>query len=169
MRKLTYGVGHVFNDLCAGMFFSYLVLFFTKVVLLDNLHAGLLILIAMTVDAIWTPIVGFLCDKTRVRYGGKKVWHLVGTILVGFSFFFVWHECLPCRLVSSSTYNGTGTGTGTSQIGLFFNYGVFIAILAFAWGCVQISHLSLIPELTSDRNERVTLHSVRYELILIDS
>ena len=159
LRKLTYGVGHVFNDLCAGMFFSYLILFFTKVVLLDNLYAGLLILIGQTVDAISTPIVGFLCDKTRVRYGGKKVWHLVGTILIGLSWFFVWYECLPCRLASSSVHNGTDTGV--SQIGLIFNYGVFLVIFTFSWGCVQISHLSLIPELTPKRNERVTLYSIR--------
>ena len=93
------------------------------------------------------------------------MWHLVGKILVGFSLFFVWRECLPCRLLSSSTYNGTGTGF--SQIGLFFNYGVFIAIFAFAWGCVQINHLTLIPQLTPKKNERVTLHSIRFELVAI--
>ena len=29
--KLCYGVGHVFNDLCASMWFSYLLIFFEKV------------------------------------------------------------------------------------------------------------------------------------------
>lgn len=30
-EKLCYGVGHVFNDLCASMWFSYLLIFFEKV------------------------------------------------------------------------------------------------------------------------------------------
>ena len=29
--KYSYGVGHVFNDLCASMWFSYLLVFFEKV------------------------------------------------------------------------------------------------------------------------------------------
>jgi len=131
-------------------------------VLLDNLYAGLLILIGQTVDAISTPIIGFLCDKTHLRYGGKKMWHLVGTILIGLTWFFVWYECLPCRLVSPSTYNNTDEDfTGDSQLGLIFNYGVFLAMFTFSWGCVQVSHLSLIPELTPKRSERIMLYSIR--------
>ena len=31
VRKLCYGVGHVLNDLCAAMWFTYLLIFFNKV------------------------------------------------------------------------------------------------------------------------------------------
>ena len=31
-EKFCYGVGHVFNDLCASMWFSYLLIFFEKVI-----------------------------------------------------------------------------------------------------------------------------------------
>lgn len=42
------------------------------------------------------------------------------------------------------------------------------AILTFqiAWALVQISHLSLIPELTGSSGERGKLTSIRYELHL---
>jgi len=134
------------------------------VVLLDNLYAGLLILIGQTVDAFSTPIVGFLCDKTHLRYGGKKVWHLIGTVLIGLTWFFVWHECLPCHLVSPMTYNSTEEGDESTRfpsIGLIVYYGVLLALFMFSWGSVQVSHLSLIPELTSKKSERVMLYSIR--------
>lgn len=146
-RKLAYGVGHVFNDMCASMWFTYLVLFYHKVVLLGNTYAGMLILIGQVADALATPIIGFLCDKTHVRYGRRKLWHLIGTIMVAVSLFFIWHNCLGCqhsRLWIKMVY-----------------FSIPIVIFQIGWASVQISHLSLIPELTDDKNERVGLNAIR--------
>lgn len=149
IRKLSYGVGHVFNDLCASMWFTYLVLFFHKVVLLGNAYAGLLILIGQVADAAATPIIGFLCDNTHVRYGRRKLWHLIGTVMVAASLFFFWHSCLGCE---------------NSPLAVKIVYfSIPIIIFQFGWASVQISHLSLIPELTSDKNERVGLNAIRLE------
>ena len=147
-RRLAYGVGHVFNDMCASMWFTYLLLFYHMVVQISNTYAGLLLLIGQIVDASATPIIGFLCDRTRFRYGRRKTWHLIGTIMVAVSFFFFWHHCLPC--------------SEHTEIGLeIFYFAVPIAIFQFGWASVQISHLSLIPELTGNENERVGLNAIR--------
>ena len=172
-RKLAFGVGHVFNDLCASMWFTYLVLFYHKVVLLDNLYAGLLILIGQVADAAATPIIGFLCDMTHVRYGRRKLWHLIGTIMVAVSLFFIWHTCLPCDL-----YNSRKNGNATNEDGMtdpratplaakITYFAIPIVIFQFGWASVQISHLSLIPELTPNKSERVGLNSIRYDIVAI--
>lgn len=148
VRKLAYGVGHVFNDLCASMWFTYLVLFYHKVALLGNTYAGLLILIGQVADAAATPVVGFLCDKIHVRYGRRKLWHLIGTIMVAVSLFFFWHTCLPCNV-------------NTPLAAKIVYFSIFIIIFQWGWASVQISHLSLIPELTNDKNERVGLNAIR--------
>lgn len=149
-RKLAYGVGHVFNDMCASMWFTYLLVFFHFVVRLNNTYAGLLLLIGQIVDASATPVIGILCDKTRTRYGRRKIWHLVGTIMVAISLFFFWHTCLPCN--------------HSTPLGLkIFYFAVPISIFQFGWASVQISHLSLIPELTEDESERVGLNAIRYD------
>lgn len=155
IRKLAYGTGHVFNDMCASMWFTYLILFFHMVLRLNNAYAGLLLLIGQVADASATPTVGYLCDKTRCRYGRRKIWHLAGTVMVACSFFFFWHGCLGCRGV---------------QIGytvLYFS--CFIILFQFGWAAVQISHLSLIPELTRDENERVGLNAIRYAFTILAS
>lgn len=170
LRKFSYGVGHVFNDMCASMWFTYLVLFYHKVILLDNLYAGMLILIGQVADAAATPIIGFLCDITHVRYGRRKLWHLIGTCMVAISFFFLWHTCLACKmsvsgtsLVNSTTFsNSSGSHTVTPLAWEIVYFSVPIIIFQTGWASVQISHLSLIPELTPNKNERVGLNAIRY-------
>lgn len=154
VRKLAYGVGHVFNDLAASMWFTYLILFYHKVVQLDNALAGTLLLIGQMVDGLATPVIGYLCDITPFWYlgfGRRKIWHLLGTILVAVSLFFFWHKCLPCE------------ATHASLPWQIVWYAVFIAIFQVGWASVQISHLSLIPELTDDESERVGLNAIRSE------
>lgn len=154
IRKLAYGVGHVFNDMCASMWFTYLLVFFHFVLQVPNVYAGLLLLIGQIADASATPIIGFLCDKTRTRYGRRKTWHLIGTIMVAISLFFFWHNCLACD-----------SSTPLALEILYF--AVPISIFQFGWASVQISHLSLIPELTSDASERVGLNAIRYIYVIM--
>lgn len=170
-RKLAYGVGHVFNDLCASMWFTYLVLFYHKVVLLGNTYAGLLILIGQVADALATPVIGFLCDTNcdvaLCRYGRRKLWHILGTTMVAVSLFFFWHTCLGCEnscrlecekcLDCEKCLNCENSALAVKMV----YFSVFIIIFQVGWASVQISHLSLIPELASDENERVGLNAIR--------
>ena len=147
-QKLSYGFGHVFNDMCASMWFTYLLVFYHMVVRLDNTYAGLLLLIGQVTDGLATPVIGYLCDKTRCRYGRRKIWHLAGTIMVAASLFFFWHHCLPCK-------------ANTSLAGQVAYFSFPIMVFQLGWAAVQISHLSLIPELTECESERVGLNAIR--------
>ena len=176
-RKAAYGLGHAFNDLCASMWFTYLLLFFHAVLQIDNTYAGIILLIGQVADAAATPVIGFLCDKTRSRYGRRKTWHLIGTVMVAVSFFFFWHKCLACSNVSANLnatnltsnwdecrYNHRetdGVKEGTPIQWKVVYFAVPIVIFQFGWASVQISHLSLIPELTDHENERVGLNAIR--------
>jgi len=146
-RRFSYGVGHVLNDLCASMWFSYLLVYYHFVISLPNATAGLLLLIGQVVDAMCTPIIGYLCDKTQCVYGRRKIWHLVGTVCVAASFSFIYHVCFKCENVEVSY--------------LVLYYACFIALFQFGWASTQISHLALIPDLSSDKNEQVGLNSIR--------
>lgn len=44
-RKLSYGVGHVLNDLSASMWFSYLLIYLHRVVNFENATAGYMMLL----------------------------------------------------------------------------------------------------------------------------
>lgn len=76
MTKIGFGLGHVYNDLCAGVWFSYTLLFLQGALLVPGTEAGALMMLGQVGDAIATPIVGFLAD----RYGTKRKWHCFGKI-----------------------------------------------------------------------------------------
>ena len=51
---------------------------------------------------------------------------------------------------------------GDNEMPLVIYYSTFTSIYAFGWATVQISHLSMIPELTPDDNVRMELTSMRH-------
>lgn len=71
----------------------------------------------------------------------------LGTLCVIGSFPFLFMECIGC--------------SKSSQNAQFVYYGAFIALFQFGWAAVQVSHLSLIPDLTPISSERVELNSLR--------
>ena len=78
LTKFGYGNGHVLNDVCASMWFSYLLLYFHNVIHLDNFYAGLIILVGQIADGIFTILVGVLLDRKINfwicnNYGTRKV------------------------------------------------------------------------------------------------
>src|SRR5690348_12379663 len=49
-RILAYGVGHAYNDMCATMWFSYVMVFYNLVRDMDSSWAGALLLIGQVAD-----------------------------------------------------------------------------------------------------------------------
>uniref|UniRef100_A0A8D8QH04 Major facilitator superfamily domain-containing protein 12 n=1 Tax=Cacopsylla melanoneura TaxID=428564 RepID=A0A8D8QH04_9HEMI len=72
--KLAYGLGHVFNDICAALWFSYSLIFLQNVVGLGSFLAGILLFLGQAVDAVSTPISGKIIDES----GNRKKWYLTG-------------------------------------------------------------------------------------------
>ena len=63
VQKLSYAFGHVLNDLCSSMWFTYLLLFFHKVLKFDNTLAGVVLFAGQIADGLATPFVGYFSDK----------------------------------------------------------------------------------------------------------
>lgn len=78
--RLSYSVGHFLNDLCASMWFTYLLVYFHSVLGYSTQHAGALLLAGQVADGICTPLVGYEADQAGGcgRYGRRKSWHLAG-------------------------------------------------------------------------------------------
>ena len=62
-QRLGYGLGHVLNDLCASMWFTYLLLYFHQVLNFDNNYSGVILLVGQLADGLSTTFVGLLSDK----------------------------------------------------------------------------------------------------------
>ncbi|PIC18183.1 hypothetical protein B9Z55_024167 [Caenorhabditis nigoni] len=158
-RKIAYGVGHFYNDLCASMWFTYLMIYMEKVLKIQSSRAGMLMLIGQVTDAISTPLVGIFSDSSILpacfdKIGRRISWHLIGTILVSISFPMIFNKCFLCKSDTSEWYE-------------MLWFVPFIMVFQFGWASVQISHLALIPELSSVPSSRSTMNSLRYAFTVI--
>uniref|UniRef100_A0A8D8UCT1 Major facilitator superfamily domain-containing protein 12 n=1 Tax=Cacopsylla melanoneura TaxID=428564 RepID=A0A8D8UCT1_9HEMI len=138
--KLAYGLGHVFNDICAALWFSYSLIFLQNVVGLGSFLAGILLFLGQAVDAVSTPISGKIIDES----GNRKKWYLTGSILVIISF--------PLIFMNRSS---------TLFVQLVY-YSSLIILFQMGWALTQISHLSIIPDLSESPRHRAELTALRY-------
>lgn len=144
MQKWGYGLGHVYNDLCAGVWFSYTLLFMQSALKIPGQEAGALVMLGQIGDALATPIIGILAD----RYLTKRKWHIAGTGLVFATFPLIFSICPGCKtgpIWWQPTY-----------------YSIVILLFQFGWAIVQISHLAMIPEMSKTRKDRADLTAIRY-------
>jgi len=140
--KLSYGVGHILNDITASMWFSYMLLFFHKVAAFNNMNAGWLMFVGQTADGISTIFTCYESYRTVcLQYGRRKIWHLAGVTCVSVSFPFVFSLCIV-------------DFSHASQLSLMIYYIPFIVLFQSGWASSQVTHLSLIPEMTTSLSLR---------------
>lgn len=150
LTKLGYGVadfgGNLFFTATAFVLLNYL----TDVLGLDAVLAGLALMIARIWDAIYDPIIGFLSDRTKTRFGRRRPFMLGGSIPLCIAMIVMFTN--PALLISSKL----------SQAFLFTYATVTYIILCTAYSTVNIPYSSLGPELTSDYHERSSLNGYRF-------
>lgn len=157
---IAYGQGHVLNDLCASMWFTYLLVYLEKCVHLSHGPAGYLLLIGQIADAVATPLIGIVSDKGSsawyCKLGRRKTWHIAGTCFVILSFPLIFSPRLKVfQFLDDSLH--------------MVYYIPFVVLFQFGWAAVQIAHLSLVPDLTPDDVERTSLLSLRYAFTVISN
>ncbi|KJH43976.1 transporter, major facilitator family protein [Dictyocaulus viviparus] len=157
---LQLSIGHFYNDLCASMWFTYLMIYLEKVLRIRSSSAGFMMLIGQVTDAISTPLVGIASDSSllpnfSLKIGRRLTWHMIdekifaGTLCVSLSFPFIFNRCFACSDSESEWYK-------------VLWFAPFIMVFQFGWASVQISHLALIPELSSIDSSRTSMNSLRY-------
>mgnify|MGYP001798320398 CR=1 FL=1 len=152
-QRFCYGVGHVFNDLCIQAWFSYLLVYFQKVALISPTGTGYIFIASQITDAVSTPFIGYGCDKTISRfvarkYGKRKFWHFLGTILIAVSWPFIFAPCFACSPDSPE------------WVAVAY-YGVLGSIFSVGWPMVEISHLSLMPIVAKRSKDVMELSAIR--------
>ncbi|CAH1392663.1 unnamed protein product [Nezara viridula] len=159
MERLGYGFGHVLNDLCSSIWFTYSLLFYNSVLQFSNVNAGAILLIGQIADAVSTPFIGIFSDRTSLfclsKYGKRKSWHLLGSACVLVAMPFMYSPCIGCE--------------DFSEWKKLIYYGFFVTIFQFGWAAVQTAHLALVPDLSSDEMDRTGLLSIRNTFTILSN
>ena len=141
-QKLAFGSGHLANNL----FNAALAIFMVVLVMslgMNPILAGLLGALPRLMDALTDPIMGFISDNTKSKWGRRKPYILLGSVITGISFMVMWQ----LNPENSQTYN------------FFYFLGVsfffYIGYTIFATPLIGLGY-----EMTPDYNERTRLMAV---------
>ncbi|MBI5956146.1 MAG: MFS transporter [Chloroflexi bacterium] len=157
--KIAYGVGNLGTALFFHTIGAYLIFFYTDVVHLDPGLVGLAFAISYGVwNAINDPLVGYLSDRTRTRWGRRIPYVLFGVPLVFLFFVLVWSPPL-----------GGQPLTTPSHLGIFLYFAIVIALFDLMYTTVSVPYISLFPEMYEELTERTEVSIYRQVAAMIGS
>lgn len=135
-RKLCFGVGALGKDLCYAMITTYLMIYLTDTVGLAPLFVGNLFLVARVWDAINDPMMGFLVDNTRTRWGKFRPWILIGTLVNAVILVLLFR------------------GPELEGFSLYAYYSVMYILWGMTYTIMDIPYWSMLPSMSSTKEER---------------
>lgn len=141
-QKLAFGSGHLANQLfpaALGVFMVVLVMSLG----MDPILAGLLGALPRLLDALTDPIMGFISDNTKSKWGRRKPYILIGSVISGLAFMVMWQ----LNPENSEVYNFVYF----LIVSIFF----YIGYTIFATPLIGLGY-----EMTPDYNERTRLMAV---------
>lgn len=143
--KLVHGFGAVAPGVIVGAFDFFLLIFYSQVVGLDAWLVGLAIWVALIIDAVSDPIVGYWTDNLRSRWGRRHPFMYASAIPIAGTFFLLWTP---------------PAGAGTMV--LFWYVLILAVLIRTAVTFYRTPSTALIPDMTRDYDERTSLYSLRY-------
>jgi len=140
--KLSYSIGEIADTVPYNLFYIYFLYFFTDVVGLPAAVGGTISLIVILWDAFTDPIVGYMSDNSKSKYGRRRPFMLAGVfpLFVSTVLLFMVVDFGPV---------------------LSFIYYLLAGILVWtSYKVYYIPFWALGAELTQDFNERNTLRTI---------
>jgi GPH family glycoside/pentoside/hexuronide:cation symporter len=142
--KTAYGFGSVAYGINNGGFDYFLLLFYSQVIGLDSRLVGIAIIVALIIDAVSDPIVGYWSDNLHSRWGRRHPFMLAAALPLSLSYFLLWNP-----------------PEGWSQSGLFWYLLALAVVIRTAMTFYETPSAALAPELSEDYVERSSLIGYR--------
>ncbi len=142
--KVFYLFGDIGISTCLSTVAFFLLFFYADVAKVDPALVGTALLVGKLWDAVSDPMAGWLSDRTKSRFGRRKVYLYFGAIPLGISFALLWNY--PTGLTYALTI--------AWLMVTFFLYYTFVTI-------TSMPYYAMTPELTRDYDERTNLTTFR--------
>ncbi len=145
-EKIGYGLGDAASHIVFDNVMFYMAFFYTDVFGLPAAFVGGMFLAARALDAVSDPVMGWMSDRTRSRWGKFRPYLLFGAIPFGIS----------CVLAYSTPH----LGVSGKMIFAMVTY----TLLTLMYTVVNIPYCALGGVITGDDRERISLQSYRFVL-----
>ncbi len=144
LQKLSYGAGDIYGG---GAFLIFSMLYMNFLVLVEGLPVvatSVIVFIGKIWDAVTDPWMGRLSDKTRSRFGRRRLYFLIGIIPVFASFIMMFYSF--------------GMQSTLAKI---FYYTFAYMFFGTAFTIVMVPYNAILSDMTSDYDERTSFTTVR--------
>lgn len=135
--KFSFGLGALGKDLCYAMISYFLMIYFTDTVGMTPLFVGNLFLVARIWDAFNDPMMGFVVDNTRSKWGKFRPWILLGAVLNSIVMIFMFRN-----------------PTGMTGFSMYAYFSVMYILWGMTYTVIDIPYWSMLPSLSSTKEER---------------
>lgn len=148
-QKFGWGVGDLGLNIFFKAFTILLLPFYTEVLGLDPIKAGVVFFIASMADGIFDSIIGAVADRTRTRYGSYRPYLIFGSPVL-----------ILCFVAAFIPIQG-------SQTTLFFYALISQIALRIAYGVVAIPYSTLSSRISNDSDERSQMAGIRLSFAML--
>jgi len=145
-EKIGYGLGDAASHIVFDNVMFYMMFFYTDIFGLPAAFVGGMFLLARALDAVSDPIMGWLADRTRSRWGKFRPYLLLGALPFGVS----------CVLA----YSTPSLGLTGKMVFAAITY----TLLTLLYTVVNIPYCALGGVITGDDTQRISLQSYRFVL-----
>ena len=141
--KLIYGAGDLGFSMNNSIIAAFFPIFMMDVIGITPGLVAIILFVGRSWDYVNDPIIGFLSDRTRTRWGRRRPFLLFGALPFALSFVLLW------------------LSPNFSQTGLIIYYSLGYIVYEAMATIVYMPYYALTPELTEDYDERTQLTSFR--------
>lgn len=141
-----FALGSAGEAVYTGLFNTFITIFYNQALGLPNTLIGTAVMIALLADAVMDPVIGYISDHTRSRFGRRHLYLFAAPLPLGLATLMIFHP--PEFLL------------GNPGLGLFLWLLAWTVISRISLAVYFVPHLALGGELTSDYGERSKLFSV---------
>lgn len=99
-NQIGYGIGNYGYGLISQTISSYLVFYGTAVLFVPGKLIGLIVSVSILWDAISDPLMGYISDNTKSKFGRRHIYILFGTLLMAAANYFLWTINLEISMIS---------------------------------------------------------------------
>lgn len=143
--RLAFGIGSIAYGIKDNGFATFLLIFYNQVIGLPAGTVGATIALVLVVEAFADPLVGYLSDNTRGRWGRRHPWMYGSALPVALGWLLLW--------------NPPAGWSHAALLGYLFGAALLVRLALSAF---EIPGAAIGPELTADYDERTRLFAYRY-------
>jgi GPH family glycoside/pentoside/hexuronide:cation symporter len=150
LKSFNYAIGMFGTSIPINMLKTYAAIYYVDTLGLTTIQFASILSIYTFIDALDNPIYGFLSDRTRTRWGRRRPWLVIGTLLL--VLFFIGFYSPPAGLAANA----------------LFGYCILFYIMTGTLDSViNANYGALFPELFRTDSSRASTNALRQAFQLV--